>query len=94
MRGRCQAQRVDAEPSAKKLSVFRRDMIVAVVVGNAEFCDFLAYAYLRTIDRAFSRLSSPSSSLLASLATFAVGGLVILRIEDRVGRFSVCREPE
>jgi MFS transporter, MHS family, citrate/tricarballylate:H+ symporter len=69
--------------------------VAAVVVGNAlEFYDFLTYAYFAVyIGRAFFPSSSPSSSLLASLATFGVGfvtrpigGVVIGWIGDRVGR--------
>jgi MFS transporter, MHS family, citrate/tricarballylate:H+ symporter len=69
--------------------------VAAVVVGNAlEFYDFLTYAYFALyIGRAFFPSSSPSSSLLASLATFAVGfitrpigGVIIGRMGDRLGR--------
>jgi MFS family permease len=69
--------------------------VAAVVVGNAlEFYDFLTYAYFAVyIGRAFFPSDSPSSSLLASLATFGVGfvtrpigGIVIGRIGDRLGR--------
>lgn len=69
--------------------------VAAVVVGNAlEFYDFLTYAYFAVyIGRAFFPSNSPSSSLLASLATFGVGfvtrpigGIVIGRIGDRLGR--------
>ena len=69
--------------------------VAAVVVGNGlEFYDFLTCAYFAIyIGRAFFPSSSPSSSLLASLATFGVGfvtrpigGIVIGRIGDRLGR--------
>ncbi|MGC2334133.1 MAG: MFS transporter [Candidatus Acidiferrales bacterium] len=69
--------------------------IAAVVIGNAlEFYDFLTYAFFAVyIGRAFFPSSSPTASLLASLGTFAVGfvtrpigGIVIGRMGDRVGR--------
>lgn len=69
--------------------------VAAVVVGNAlEFYDFLTYAFFAVyIGRAFFPSTSPTSSLLASLATFGVGfvtrpigGLVIGRMGDRLGR--------
>jgi MFS transporter, MHS family, citrate/tricarballylate:H+ symporter len=69
--------------------------IAAVVVGNAlEFYDFLNYSFFAVfIGRAFFPSSSPTASLLASLATFGVGfvtrplgGIVIGRMGDRVGR--------
>jgi MFS transporter, MHS family, citrate/tricarballylate:H+ symporter len=69
--------------------------IAAVVVGNAlEFYDFLTYAFFAVyIGRAFFPSSDPTASLLASLGTFGVGfvtrpigGLVIGRMGDRLGR--------
>jgi MFS transporter, MHS family, citrate/tricarballylate:H+ symporter len=69
--------------------------IAAVVVGNAlEFYDFLNYSFFAVfIGRAFFPSSSPTASLLASLGTFGVGfvtrpigGLLIGRMGDRVGR--------
>lgn len=69
--------------------------VAAVVVGNAlEFYDFLTYAFFAVyIGRTFFPSNSPTSSLLASLGTFAVGfvtrpigGFVIGRMGDRVGR--------
>ncbi|MGE5566355.1 MAG: MFS transporter [Parcubacteria group bacterium] len=69
--------------------------VAAVAVGNAlEFYDFLTYAFFAAqIGRAFFPSSDPTTSLLASLATFGagflmrpVGGIVIGRIGDRVGR--------
>jgi len=69
--------------------------IAAVVVGNAlEFYDFLNYSFFAVyIGRAFFPSTSPTASLLASLGTFGVGfvtrpigGLVIGRMGDRVGR--------
>jgi len=69
--------------------------IAAVVAGNAlEFYDFLTYAYFAAeIGRAFFPSSNPTSSLLASLATFGVGfgmrpvgAWVIGRLGDRFGR--------
>lgn len=69
--------------------------IAAVVVGNAlEFYDFLTYSFFAVyIGRAFFPSSSPSASLLASLGTFGlgfitrpIGGLVIGRMGDRMGR--------
>jgi MFS transporter, MHS family, citrate/tricarballylate:H+ symporter len=69
--------------------------VAAVVAGNAlEFYDFLTYAFFAIyIGRAFFPSSSPSASLLASLATFGagfvtrpIGSLVIGRMGDRAGR--------
>jgi MFS family permease len=69
--------------------------IAAVVIGNAlEFYDFLTYAFFAVqIGHAFFPSRNPSSSLLLSLATFGagflmrpVGGVVIGRMGDRVGR--------
>jgi MFS transporter, MHS family, citrate/tricarballylate:H+ symporter len=69
--------------------------IAAVVVGNAlEFYDFLNYSFFAVyIGRAFFPSTSPTASLLASLGTFGVGfitrpigGIVIGRMGDRVGR--------
>jgi MFS family permease len=69
--------------------------VVAVVVGNAlEFYDFLTYAFFAVqIGRAFFPSTNPASSLLLSLATFGagflmrpVGGIVIGRMGDRIGR--------
>ena len=69
--------------------------IAAVVAGNAlEFYDFLTYAFFAVhIGNAFFPARNPSSSLLLSLATFGagflmrpVGGVVIGRMGDRVGR--------
>ncbi len=69
--------------------------VAAVVVGNAlEFYDFLTYAFFAVyIGRTFFPSHSPTASLLASLGTFAVGfvtrpigGIVIGRMGDRVGR--------
>jgi MFS family permease len=66
-----------------------------VLVGNAlEFYDFLAYAFFAIqIGEAFFPSQNPTSSLLASLATFGagflmrpLGGLVIGRMGDRIGR--------
>jgi MHS family citrate/tricarballylate:H+ symporter-like MFS transporter len=69
--------------------------VAAVVAGNAlEFYDFLTYAFFAVyIGKAFFPSSTPSASLLASLATFGVGfvtrpigSLVIGRMGDRLGR--------
>ena len=69
--------------------------VAAVVAGNAlEFYDFLTYAYFAVqIGRSFFPSADPSSSLLASLATFGVGFVgrpvgawVIGRLGDRRGR--------
>ncbi len=69
--------------------------VAAVVVGNAlEFYDFLTYAFFAVyIGRAVFPSSSPTASLLASLATFGVGfvtrpigSVVIGRMGDRAGR--------
>ena len=70
-------------------------LVAAVVVGNAlEFYDFLTYAFFAVyVGRAFFPSNIPAASLLASLGTFGVGfvtrpigGLVIGRIGDRLGR--------
>src|ERR1700735_4062856 len=69
--------------------------VAAVVVGNAlEFYDFLTYSFFAVyIGRAFFPSHSASASLLASLGTFGVGfitrpigGIVIGRMGDRLGR--------
>jgi MFS family permease len=69
--------------------------VVAVVIGNAlEFYDFLVYAlFALQIGHTFFPTRNASSSLLLSLATFGagfltrpLGGLVIGRMGDRVGR--------
>jgi MHS family citrate/tricarballylate:H+ symporter-like MFS transporter len=69
--------------------------VAAVVAGNAlEFYDFLTYAFFAVyIGKVFFPSTTPSASLLASLATFGVGfvtrpigSLVIGRMGDRVGR--------
>lgn len=69
--------------------------VAAVVAGNAlEFYDFLTYAFFAVyIGKAFFPSTTPSASLLASLATFGVGfvtrpigSLVIGRMGDRLGR--------
>ncbi len=69
--------------------------IAAVVSGNAlEFYDFLTYAFFAVyIGRAFFPDTDPTVSLLASLGTFGVGfvtrpigGFVIGRMGDRIGR--------
>lgn len=69
--------------------------VAGVVLGNAlEFFDFLGYAYFAVyIGRTFFPSSDPTTSLLASLATFGagfltrpLGALVLGRLGDRVGR--------
>jgi len=69
--------------------------IAAVVVGNAlEFYDFLTYVFFAVyIGRTFFPSNSPTAGLLASLGTFGVGfvtrpigGIVIGRMGDRLGR--------
>ena len=69
--------------------------VVAVAAGNGlEFFDFLIYAtFAIFIGRAYFPAHDPTVSLLLSLATFGIGfitrpigGLVIGRIGDRVGR--------
>ena len=69
--------------------------LTAVLVGNAlEFYDFLTYAFFAVqIGQAFFPAANPTSSLLASLATFGagflmrpIGAFVIGRMGDRVGR--------
>src|ERR1700684_1311145 len=70
-------------------------LVAAVVVGNAlEFYDFLTYVFFAVyIGRTFFPSNSPTASLLASLGTFGVGfvtrpigGIVIGRVGDRLGR--------
>jgi MFS family permease len=67
----------------------------AVAVGNAlEFYDFLTYAFFAVhIAHAFFPSATPGIGLLKSLATFGVGfltrplgGMVIGRLADRLGR--------
>ena len=69
--------------------------VAAVVSGNAlEFYDFLTFAYFAVqIGRTFFPSHDPTTSLLATLATFGagfltrpLGALVIGRMADRVGR--------
>ncbi|HEY4124345.1 MAG TPA: MFS transporter, partial [Rhizomicrobium sp.] len=69
--------------------------IAAVAIGNAlSFYDFVCYAFFATqIGACFFPSHDPTTSLLASLATFGVGfftrplgGLVIGRMADRIGR--------
>jgi MFS family permease len=69
--------------------------IAAVAIGNAlSFYDFVCYAFFATqIGRTFFPSADPTTSLLASLATFGVGfftrplgGLIIGRMADRIGR--------
>jgi MFS family permease len=69
--------------------------IAAVAIGNAlSFYDFVCYAFFATqIGRTFFPSADPTISLLASLATFGVGfftrplgGLIIGRMADRIGR--------
>ena len=69
--------------------------IAAVAIGNAlSFYDFVCYAFFATqIGRTFFPSDDPTTSLLASLATFGVGfftrplgGLIIGRMADRIGR--------
>ena len=69
--------------------------IAAVAIGNAlSFYDFVCYAFFATqIGRTFFPSADPTVSLLASLATFGVGfftrplgGLIIGRMADRIGR--------
>ena len=69
--------------------------MLAVAVGNAlEFYDFVTYAFFAAqIGRAFFPSDTPTTSLLASLATFGagfltrpLGALVLGRLGDRIGR--------
>ena len=69
--------------------------VAAVAAGNAlEFYDFLTYAFFAAqIGRSFFPSGDPTSSLLASLATFGagflmrpVGAFVLGRVGDRMGR--------
>jgi MHS family citrate/tricarballylate:H+ symporter-like MFS transporter len=71
-----------------------RHVLGVVVANGLEFYDFVTYAFFAAqIGRAFFPSNAPSTSLLASLATFGVGfltrplgALVIGRFGDRVGR--------
>jgi MFS family permease len=71
-----------------------RQVLGVVVANGLEFYDFVTYAFFAAqIGRAFFPSNAPSTSLLASLATFGVGFLtrplgawVIGRLGDRVGR--------
>ncbi len=69
--------------------------VAAVVVGNAlEFYDFLTYSFFAVyIGQAYFPSHDPTTSLLASLATFGagfvtrpLGGIIIGTLGDRVGR--------
>jgi len=69
--------------------------VLAVAVGNAlEFYDFVTYAFFAAqIGRAFFPSDTPTTSLLASLATFGagfltrpLGALVLGKLGDRIGR--------
>ena len=69
--------------------------VLAVVAGNAlQFYDFVTYAFFAPeIGAAFFPAANPSTSLLASLATFGagfltrpIGAFVIGRFGDRAGR--------
>ncbi len=82
----------DSTPAAAALPLWQ---VVAVVSGNAlEFYDFLTYSFFAVqIGRAFFPAHDPTTSLLASLATFGagfltrpLGGIVIGRMGDRLGR--------
>ncbi|HTX24239.1 MAG TPA: MFS transporter [Steroidobacteraceae bacterium] len=73
----------------------RRRHIAAVTIGNAlEFYDFLTYAlFAIQIGRALFPTSTAYGSLMLSLATFGagfitrpIGGIVLGRYADRVGR--------
>ena len=84
---------IGAEEGSRPAATHRQ--VAAVVCGNAlEFYDFLTYAFFAVqIGRSFFPSSNPTSSLLASLATFGVGfgmrpvgAWVIGRLGDRYGR--------
>jgi MFS transporter, MHS family, citrate/tricarballylate:H+ symporter len=69
--------------------------VFAVALGNAlEFYDFVTYAFFAAqIGRSFFPSDTPTTSLLASLATFGagfltrpLGALVLGRLGDRIGR--------
>jgi MFS family permease len=69
--------------------------VAAIAAGNAlEFYDFLTYSFFAVqIGKTFFPSDNPTTSLLASLATFGagfltrpVGALVIGRLADRIGR--------
>jgi MFS family permease len=79
-------------PSQKRVPLKH---VIAVFIGNGlEFYDFLTFSYFSVyIGRAFFPSNDPSTSLLASLATFGIGfatrpigAIVIGRMGDRIGR--------
>ncbi|WP_431113099.1 MFS transporter [Variovorax paradoxus] len=83
-----------ASPSSSDENIPRR-YIAAAVLGNAlEFYDFVTYAFFAVfIGRTFFPASSPSTSLLLSVAVFGVGfiarplgGVIVGMYADRVGR--------
>ena len=89
------ASNVAAIDFASGIPLVRARHVAAVTMGNAlEFYDFLTYSFFAAqIGRTFFPSADPSTSLLASLATFGagflmrpVGALVIGRIGDRAGR--------
>jgi MFS transporter, MHS family, citrate/tricarballylate:H+ symporter len=82
------------DPAGTRTSVPARH-VAAVVVGNAlEFYDFLTYAFFAVyIGRTFFPSNSATASLLESLGAFGagfitrpIGGWVIGRMGDRLGR--------
>jgi len=82
-------------PAAAAKPTFKFHHVPAVAIGNAlEFYDFLTYAFFAVhIGHAFFPSATPGISLLKSLATFGVGfltrplgGIVIGRMADRIGR--------
>jgi len=82
-----------SKPAVHRHVPFRH--VLAVFVGNGlEFYDFLTFSYFAVyISRTFYPSGSPSTALLATLATFGagfltrpVGAIVIGRMGDRVGR--------
>jgi MHS family citrate/tricarballylate:H+ symporter-like MFS transporter len=83
------------EALEQKPSKVKKRHVAAVVAGNAlEFYDFVTYSYFAVyIGRTFFPSSDPTTSLLASLATFGagfvtrpIGSVVIGRMGDRHGR--------
>lgn len=86
---------VIASSAAQPRAAASRRQVAAVVVGNTlEVYDFLIYAYFAVhIGRTFFPSEDPTTSLLASLATFGagfitrpLGAIIIGRLADRVGR--------
>jgi len=79
----------------RRLGVQRRRSITATTIGNVlEWYDFIIYAYFATVIAAkFFPSSDPVAGMLSTFAVFGIGfvmrpigGIVIGRFADRVGR--------